>query len=106
MSPDPSGTGGAPRGRSEAVASERGLTAGALFVAGSHRFHEVFVDLYFLRRLVRPGGLIVPDDAAWPALLRQLGIGSRMSVEGATLCVWLITARRAGATRPASASGP
>lgn len=29
---------------------------------GSHRFHEVFVDLYFLRKIVWPGGLIVMDD--------------------------------------------
>ena len=45
-----------------------GLTADAAFVDGSHRFHEVFVDLYFLRRLVRPGGLIILDDAAWPSV--------------------------------------
>ena len=41
-----------------------GFTADAAFVDGSHRFHEVFVDLYFLRKLVRPGGLIILDDAA------------------------------------------
>jgi predicted O-methyltransferase YrrM len=40
-----------------------GLVADAAFVDGSHRFHEVFLDLYFLRRIVRPGGLIVLDDA-------------------------------------------
>jgi predicted O-methyltransferase YrrM len=39
-----------------------GLVADAAFVDGSHRFHEVFVDLYFLRKIVRPGGLIVMDD--------------------------------------------
>jgi predicted O-methyltransferase YrrM len=39
-----------------------GLIADAAFVDGSHRFHEVFVDLYFLRKIVRPGGLIVMDD--------------------------------------------
>ena len=41
-----------------------GFTADAAFVDGSHRFHEVFVDLYFLRKLVRPGGLIILDDTA------------------------------------------
>ncbi|KRV50618.1 hypothetical protein AQ490_16300 [Wenjunlia vitaminophila] len=46
-----------------------GLVADAAFVDGSHRFHEVFVDLYFLRRIVRPGGLIVVDDAAAPSVL-------------------------------------
>jgi predicted O-methyltransferase YrrM len=49
-----------------------GLTADAAFVDGSHRFHEVFVDLYFLRKLVRPGGLIVLDDAAWPSVAAAL----------------------------------
>jgi predicted O-methyltransferase YrrM len=42
-----------------------GLTADAAFVDGSHRFHEVFVDLYFLRKIVRPGGVIVLDDHCW-----------------------------------------
>src|SRR5215475_13694504 len=39
-----------------------GFTADAAFVDGSHRFHEVFVDLYFLRKIVRPGGIIILDD--------------------------------------------
>jgi len=43
-----------------------GLVADAAFVDGSHRFHEVFVDLYFLRKIVRPGGLLVLDDALAP----------------------------------------
>jgi predicted O-methyltransferase YrrM len=45
-----------------------GLTAEAAFVDGSHRFHEVFVDLYFLRNIVRPGGIIVLDDHCWPSV--------------------------------------
>jgi predicted O-methyltransferase YrrM len=45
-----------------------GLTADAAFVDGSHRFHEVFVDLYFLRKIVRPGGVIVLDDHWWPSV--------------------------------------
>ena len=45
-----------------------GCTADAAFVDGSHRFHEVFVDLYFLRKLVRPGGIVILDDAAWPSV--------------------------------------
>jgi predicted O-methyltransferase YrrM len=39
-----------------------GLVADGAFVDGSHRFHEVFVDLYYLRKIVRPGGLIIVDD--------------------------------------------
>jgi len=42
-----------------------GFIADAAFVDGSHVFHNVFVDLYFLRELVRPGGLIVLDDCQW-----------------------------------------
>lgn len=45
-----------------------GFTADAAFVDGSHRFHEVFVDLYFLRKIVRPGGIIVLDDHWWPSV--------------------------------------
>ncbi len=45
-----------------------GLTADAAFVDGSHRFHEVFVDLYFLRKIVRPSGIIVLDDHWWPSV--------------------------------------
>lgn len=45
-----------------------GLIADAAFVDGSHRFHEVFVDLYFLRKIVRPGGLIVVDDNWAPSV--------------------------------------
>ena len=49
-----------------------GLVADAAFVDGSHRFHEVFVDLYFLRQLVRPGGLVLLDDASWPSVAAAL----------------------------------
>ncbi len=49
-----------------------GFTADAAFVDGSHRFHEVFVDLYFLRRLIRPGGVIILDDAVWPSVATAL----------------------------------
>ena len=52
--------------------ADEGFTADAAFVDGSHRFHEVFVDLYFLRRLVRPGGLIVLDDVASPSVAAAL----------------------------------
>jgi len=49
-----------------------GFTADAAFVDGSHRFHGVFVDLYFLRKLVRPGGLVILDDAPWPSVATAL----------------------------------
>ena len=44
------------------------FVADAAFVDGSHRFHEVFVDLYFLRKIVRPGGLVVIDDDWVPSV--------------------------------------
>jgi predicted O-methyltransferase YrrM len=43
--------------------------ADAAFVDGSHIFHNVFVDLYFLRELVRPGGLLIVDDCEWPSVV-------------------------------------
>lgn len=43
-----------------------GVVADAAFIDGSHRFHEVFVDLYFLRKIVKPGGLIILDDDFHP----------------------------------------
>lgn len=49
------------------LVSER-VVADAAFVDGSHVFHNVFVDLYFLRELVRPGGVIVVDDCQWPSV--------------------------------------
>jgi predicted O-methyltransferase YrrM len=38
------------------------------FVDGDHRFEGVFLDLYLMTRLVRPGGLIVVDDMWMPAV--------------------------------------
>lgn len=49
-----------------------GFMADAAFVDGSHRFHEVFVDLYFLRTVVRPGGIVILDDTAWPSVATAL----------------------------------
>jgi len=45
-----------------------GVVADAAFVDGSHIFHNVFVDLFFIRELVRPGGLVVLDDCRWPSV--------------------------------------
>ena len=45
-----------------------GFLADAAFVDGSHIFHNVFVDLFFLRELVRPGGLVILDDYDWPSV--------------------------------------
>jgi predicted O-methyltransferase YrrM len=45
-----------------------GFTADAAFVDGSHVFHNVFVDLFYLRELVRPGGLVILDDCSYPSV--------------------------------------
>ena len=45
-----------------------GFLADAAFVDGSHIFHNVFVDLFYLRELVRPGGLVVLDDCSYPSV--------------------------------------
>jgi predicted O-methyltransferase YrrM len=50
-----------------------GFVADAAFVDGSHIFHNVFVDLCFLRELVRPGGLVILDDCEWPSVTTAVG---------------------------------
>ncbi len=40
------------------------------FVDGNHRFDGVFVDLFYLARLVRPGGVVFLDDYQLPAVER------------------------------------
>jgi predicted O-methyltransferase YrrM len=40
------------------------------FVDGNHRFDGVFLDLVYLRRLVRPGGIVFVDDYELPAVAR------------------------------------
>jgi hypothetical protein len=40
------------------------------FVDGNHRFDYVFVDLFFLGRLVRRGGVIILDDYDLPGIRR------------------------------------
>jgi len=39
-------------------------------VDGNHRFDAVFVDLYFLGRLLRPGGIVFVDDYHLPGIAR------------------------------------
>lgn len=38
------------------------------FIDGDHRFESAFLDIFFARRLVGPGRLIVVDDAWMPAI--------------------------------------
>jgi predicted O-methyltransferase YrrM len=47
------------------------------FVDGDHRFEGVFLDLYFMTRLVRPGGLVVVDDMWMPAVRTAVAYAER-----------------------------
>ena len=40
------------------------------FVDGNHRFDYVFVDLVYLGRLLRPGGIVLVDDHQLPAVAK------------------------------------
>lgn len=42
--------------------------ADTAFVDGSHIFHNVFIDLFYLQEVVRPGGLVIMDDCDWPSV--------------------------------------
>jgi predicted O-methyltransferase YrrM len=42
------------------------------FVDGSHLFDRVFLDLIYLERLVKPGGIIFADDYQTPAVSRAV----------------------------------
>jgi predicted O-methyltransferase YrrM len=42
------------------------------FVDGDHRFDGVFLDLVYLGRLVRPGGIVFVDDYQLPAVARAV----------------------------------
>lgn len=42
------------------------------FVDGNHRFDWVFVDLVFLGRVVRPGGVIFVDDYQLPSIAKAV----------------------------------
>ena len=42
------------------------------FVDGNHRFDGVFVDLVYLGRLVRPGGIVFLDNYQLPTVARAV----------------------------------
>ncbi len=49
---------------------QQGRTFDLAFVDGNHRFDGVFVDLVYLGRLVRSGGIVFLDDHQLPAVAR------------------------------------
>jgi predicted O-methyltransferase YrrM len=50
----------------------QGHTFDLAFVDGNHRFDGVFVDLVYLERLVRPGGIVFLDDYQLPSVERAV----------------------------------
>lgn len=46
----------------------RGREFDLAFIDGDHRFEGVFLDLYYMTRLVKPGGLVVVDDMWMPSV--------------------------------------
>jgi predicted O-methyltransferase YrrM len=44
-----------------------GRRFGFAFIDGDHRFEGVFLDLYYMTRLVEPGGVVVVDDMWMPS---------------------------------------
>jgi predicted O-methyltransferase YrrM len=47
------------------------------FIDGDHRFETALLDLYFMTRLVRPGGLIVMDDMWMPSIRTAVAYAER-----------------------------
>ena len=42
------------------------------FIDGNHRFDAVMLDLFYLERLVRRGGIVALDDYNWPGIKRAV----------------------------------
>jgi hypothetical protein len=52
----------------EALVAVEPSVSGAAFVDGSHIFHTVFVDPYFLQEFVCPCYLVVVGHSQWPSV--------------------------------------
>ncbi len=67
------------------------------FIDGDHRFESVFIDIFFARRLVGPGKLIIVDDAWMPAVQKAAAffVSANLctrepSPEGSPLCKFIL----------------
>ncbi len=47
------------------------------FIDGDHRFEGVFLDLYFMTRLLEPGRLVVVDDMWMPSVRMAVAYAER-----------------------------
>lgn len=43
-----------------------------VFIDGWHTFDQTLVDMYYANRLIKTGGYIVVDDAAWPSVSKAI----------------------------------
>lgn len=55
---------------------EAGRVFDLAFIDGNHRFDGVFVDLVYLGRLVRAGGVILLDDYQLPAVAKAVAFAT------------------------------
>jgi predicted O-methyltransferase YrrM len=51
---------------------EQAASVDLAFVDGDHRFDAVFLDLVYLNRLLRPGGIVFIDDYHYPSVHRAV----------------------------------
>ena len=65
------------RERLDAVLGRITIWSDFAFIDGDHRFEAVFVDLYFMTRLLRPEGLIVMDDMWMPSIRTAVAYAER-----------------------------
>ena len=48
--------------------AEEHVTIDFAFIDGNHIFDYVFVDLFLIDKLLRPGGIVILDDLSWPSV--------------------------------------
>ncbi|MEX2672130.1 MAG: class I SAM-dependent methyltransferase [Phycisphaeraceae bacterium] len=51
---------------------EQGVQPDLIYIDGSHAFADVFVDFFFSDQLLKPGGVVAFNDAAWPDVFRVI----------------------------------
>lgn len=52
--------------------AEAGERFGLIYIDGSHRFEDVFVDFYFARMILAPGGYLLFDDSSDPEVSKVI----------------------------------
>lgn len=56
---------------------EEGLRVDFAMIDGRHLFDFLLVDLFYTDLLLRPGGIVICDDATWPGLAKALSFWER-----------------------------